>query len=107
MKTTRIALLAAGTAAALALAACSGSKDEDQRATGTNAENMTAIEPDNAATVSSEAPAAPRIDNATTESRPAPPTLSSSESTQDDADATGMTARVSRDEGSNAAQPAQ
>lgn len=107
MNLKRIALLAS-VAGALALGACGGGNDEADTAT-TNAGNMAPIEVENsAATVPTEAPAAPRVDNASTESEPAPSVeLSADEQTQDDADATGMTARVSRDEGGNEAQPAQ
>jgi hypothetical protein len=105
MKIKRIALLAP-VIGGLALAACGG-KDKAEAPTS-NVENMTPIEVENTATtVPTEAPAAPRIDNANTESAPAQPSLSSDEQTRDDADATGMTARVSRDEGGNEGQPAQ
>jgi len=105
MKINRIALLAI--AGALALGGCSGGKDEPAAPTS-NVENMTPIEAGNTAMVPTEAPAAPPIDNATATPQPetAPSDLSADEQTQDDADATGMTARVSRDEG-NEAQPAQ
>jgi hypothetical protein len=107
MNLKRIALLAS-VASGLALAACSGGNDEAEAPTG-NVENMTPIEVENtsATTVPTEAPPATRIDNANTESAPAETSLTSDEQTQDDADATGMTARVSRDEGGNEAQPAE
>lgn len=99
----RIALLAT-VAATLSLAACSGG-DKGGEPT-TNDVNMTALpdqpaeEATNAAEVPTEAPAATRIDNSTAEAAPAPPPeVSADEQTQDDAAATGMTARVSRDEG--------
>ena len=107
MKLKRIALLAS-VAGALALGGCGGGKDDAPAPT--NAENMTPIEVQNdaATTVPTEAPAAPRIDNATTEAAPeSAPALGADEQTQDDADATGMTARVSRDDGGNEAQPAE
>jgi hypothetical protein len=106
MTIKRIVLLAP-IAGALALAACSGGKDEAEAPTS-NAENMTPIEVQNTAVVPTEAPAAPRIDNVTTttDAETAPTALSADEQTQDDADATGMTARVSRDEGGNESQPA-
>ncbi|MDT8757431.1 hypothetical protein MZO42_01850 [Sphingomonas psychrotolerans] len=107
MKLKRFAML--GTVAgALALSACGGKDEAD--APVANAGSMTPIDVQNDAvntTVPTEAPAAPRIDNATTEAAPeTAPALSQDEQTQDDADATGMTARVSRDEGGNEAQPA-
>jgi hypothetical protein len=105
MNLKHIALLTAGT---LALAACGG-KDEAEAPTG-NAGTMTPIEVENAATaVPTEAPPETRIDNVTTpvEAEPSPSALTSDEQTQDDADATGMTARVSRDEGGNEGQPAE
>ena len=107
MKLKRIAVFAS-VAGALALGACGGGKDEAGTPT-TNVGNMAPIEVENsAATVPTEAPAPPPMDNATTESAPAPAVeLSADEQTQDDADATGMTARVSRDEGGNEAQPAE
>jgi hypothetical protein len=108
MNLKRIAMLAS-VAGALALGGCGG-KDEDT-APVANAGSMTPIEVENDAantTVPTEAPAAPRIDNATTEAAPeTAPALGADEQTQDDADATGMTARVSRDEGGNEAQPAE
>jgi hypothetical protein len=106
MNLKRIALLASVTAG-LALAACSGDKDEAKAPTG-NVENMAPIEIENSATpVPTEAPPATVVDNVTVEPEPAAPPLTSDEQTQDDADATGMTARVSRDEGGNEGQPAE
>nr|WP_294814982.1 hypothetical protein [uncultured Sphingomonas sp.] len=107
MKLKRIAMFAS-VIGVLALGACGGGKDEAETPT-TNVGNMAPIEVDNsAATAPTEAPAAPPMDNASTASEPAPTAdLSADEQTQDDADATGMTARVSRDEGGNEAQPAQ
>ena len=102
MKTKTIALLAAS---ALALAACSGSKTDEQPATETNISNI-AVEPANFANVTTEAPPATRIDNSAAESTTPPAaTLTADEQTADDADATGMTAKVNRDEGGNSAQP--
>ena len=107
MNTKRIALLTAAAAAALTLAACGGRDEPEQPTAETNVENVT-VEPENVANVTAEAPAATRIDNASTEAEPAAPTADAEEQTQDDADATGMTARVSRDEaGNDAGQPAQ
>jgi hypothetical protein len=107
MKFKRIALLASA-AGTLALAACSGGKDESEAPTS-NVGNMAPIEVENSATpVANEAPPATVIDNATATApaETAPSDLTSDEQTQDDADATGMTARVSRDEGGNESQPA-
>ena len=105
MNIKRIALLAS-VAGALALGACSGGGDEPTAPTS-NVENMTPIEVTNESPVAVETSAPTPVSNiATTEVAPTP-TLSADEQTQDDADATGMTARVSRDEGSNEAQPAQ
>ena len=104
MKFKRIALFAV--AGALALGGCSGGSDEPAAPTG-NVENMAPIEVENTAVVPTEAPAATQIDNVTlTQPETVTSELSADEQTQDDADATGMTARVSRDEG-NEAQPAQ
>ena len=101
--------LLAAAAGTLALAGCSGGKDESEAPTS-NAGTMAPIEIENnaATTVPTEAPPATRIDNSTAETMPEPtaPSLSADEQTQDDADATGMTARVSRDEGGNEGQPA-
>ncbi|WP_051683267.1 hypothetical protein [Sphingomonas sp. UNC305MFCol5.2] len=106
MNIKRIALLAS-VAGALALGACSGGKDEPEAPTS-NVENMTPIVVENTATVPVDAPPATQIDNvATPHAETVPSDLSADEQTQDDADATGMTARVSRDEGGNEAQPAQ
>lgn len=105
MNIKRIALLAS-VAGALALGACSGGKDEAEAPTS-NVENMTPIEVENTAMVPTEAPPATPIDNVTPTPETVPSDLSADEQTQDDADATGMTARVSRDEGGNEAQPAQ
>jgi hypothetical protein len=103
MNIKRIAPLAA----ALALAACSGG---DEKAPPP-VENMAPIEVENTTVeIPTEAPAAPRIDNATVDVPPAetvPSGLTADEQTQDDADATGMTARVSRDEAGNDSAPTE
>ena len=102
MKTKTFALLAAS---AIALAACSGSKTDEQPAGETNVTNI-AVEPANVANVATEAPPATRIDNTTTTAATPPSaTLTADEQTAEDADATGMTAKVNRDEGGNSAQP--
>lgn len=105
MKFKRMALFAV--AGALVLGGCSGGSDEPAAPTS-NVENMTPIEVGNSAVAPTEAPVATPIDNVTVTPQPetVPSDLSADEQTQDDADATGMTARVSRDEG-NEAQPAQ
>jgi PBP1b-binding outer membrane lipoprotein LpoB len=110
MKTNRIAiatLLAAG----LSLAACSSGEegsDDSTANTEMTTENLSVPEPENLTEVLDEAPAAPRIDNANTESQPdAAPALSDDEQTRDDADATGMTARISRDEETNQSTEAE
>ena len=102
MKTATIALLAAS---AIALAACSGAKDAEQPAAESNVTEVTA--PENIAPVATEAPPATRIDNTAAVEAPTPPTLSADEQTLEDADATGMTAKVNRDEGGNSGQPAE
>ena len=103
MKTRTLALLAAS---AIALAACSGAKDSEQPAAETNVVNL--AEPENYANVATEAPPATRIDNTAADAAPPSATLTADEQTQEDADATGMTAKVNRDEGGNSAgQPAQ
>lgn len=94
-------------AAALALAACSGGEEKAPAPV----ENMAPIEVENTTVeVPTEAPAAPRIDNATVDvpvAETVPSDLSADEQTQDDADATGMTARVSRDEAGNDSAPVE
>ncbi|MCD2325488.1 hypothetical protein LQ953_15825 [Sphingomonas sp. IC-56] len=104
MKTNRIAF-AAVIAAGLSLAACSSGedgRDEGTPNTEMTTENLSVPEPENLTDIQTEAPAAPRIDNANTEAQPdAAPALSDDEQTRDDADATGMTARISRDEDAN------
>ena len=107
MNTKRIALFATLAAAGLGLAACQGADESEQPAAVTNVEDLGTMN-EALPNVTAEAPAATRIDNASTESEPAQATLTADEQTQDDADATGMTARVSRDEaGNDTGQPAQ
>ena len=110
MKTNRIAL-AVLLAGGLSLAACtSGDEGRDEGTTNTEmtTENLSVPEPENLTEVQDEAPAAPRIDNANTEAQPdAAPALSDDEQTRDDADATGMTARISRDEEANQSTEAE
>lgn len=101
MKTATIALLAAS---AIALAACSAAKEPEQPAAETNVIDLN--EPENVANVTTEAPPATRINNTAAAEAPPVATLSADEQTQDDADATGMTAKVNRDDGGNASQPA-
>lgn len=103
MKTKTIALLAAS---AIALAACHNKPDETPVGE-TNVTNMM-VEPGNLMNVVTEAPPATRIDNTTTTAAPPSATLTADEQTTEDADATGMTSRVNRDEGGNSAgQPVQ
>ncbi len=106
MNTRRITLTLASAAAALALAACSGGNSEETPPTETNVE---VTEPMNMTELPAEAPAPAPMDNTVSESQPATGVeLTADEQTQDDADAAGMTARVSRDEGGNeSGQPAQ
>ena len=101
MKTHRIALIATLAAAGLGLASCGGGqKDEAEPANMAPADFGNETAPANMTEVPTEAPQATQVDNTTTNSIPAAPapTVSATEQTQDDADATGMTARVSRDE---------
>ena len=101
MKLHAIALLSA---AGLSLAAC-GHKEEEA-APDANLTSITVPDEELATNVATEAPVAPPLEN-TAEATPAAPVeLAPEEQTQDDADATGMTARVSRDE-DNEAQPVQ
>ncbi|HEX8301764.1 hypothetical protein [Sphingomonas sp.] len=103
MKTRSIALLAA---TALALAACAGGNDDEQPAGETNVANI-AVESGNMMNVTTEAPPATRVDNTASEATAPSATLTADEQTTDDADATGMTSRVNRDEAGNSGQPAQ
>ncbi len=77
--------------AALALTACSGHRDEEVLANNADEANVAA---DN----NSAAVPAPNTANATNVAKPAPEAASftQDEQTQDDADATGMTARIDR-----------
>lgn len=90
MKIRTFALLGA---AGLALAACSGSKPEDTTANETIVANIG--EPDNYSNVTINEPVAPVTSNAITTPPPVAD-LAPDEQTQDDADATGMTAKVDR-----------
>jgi len=100
MKITTVALLAA---AGLSLAAC-GHKDEDP-APDANLTSLTVPE-DAPVNVTVETPTAAPVN--TVEATPAAPIEMAPEAqTQDDADATGDTARVSRDEGNDSGQPVQ
>jgi hypothetical protein len=98
MKIRTFALLGA---AGLALAACSGSKPEEQPVNDTVVANIG--EPESFTNVTIDEPVAtPAATNAA-----APPPvadLAPDEQTQEDADATGMTAKVDRN--SSEAQPA-
>ncbi len=92
MKTRTLALIAV---AGLALAACSGGKPEE-----TTNETVVAniAEPESFSNVTIDEPVAtPAPTNVTTaDTAPSAPELSADEQTQDDADATGMTAKVDR-----------
>ncbi|RYD53776.1 MAG: hypothetical protein EOP60_09640 [Sphingomonadales bacterium] len=104
MKIKALALLAAS---AIALAACSGSKDAEQAPAETNVTDLTVV-PEDSANVLTEAPPATRIDNtATSEVEPPAATLTADEQTQDDADAAGMTAKVDRSGDAEEPQPAK
>ena len=96
----------AATAATLALAACSGAPEE-QRSEETNV--AAPAEPLNTTELpAAEAPAPLPTTNQASVEAPPEDLLSADEQTQEDADATGMTAKVNRDEGGNSAgQPAQ
>lgn len=100
MKTRNILLIAV---AGLSLAACGGSKTEET----TNETVVANIgEPESFSNVTIDQPVeAPATTNATTADTTAPtaPDLSPDEQTQDDADATGMTAKVDRN--SSAGEP--
>jgi hypothetical protein len=98
----KIRTLALVGAAGLALAACSGNKSEDTTANETIVANIGA--PDNFANVTIDEPVAPVVSNATTTPPPVAE-LAPDEQTQDDADATGMTAKVDRN--ASEGQPAQ
>lgn len=93
MKIRTIALIAV---AGLSLAACSGGKPDDTTANETVVANIG--EPDNFSNVTINEPVAPVTANATTAATNPPPVadLSPDAQTQDDADATGMTAKVDR-----------
>lgn len=100
---------------ALALSACGGSEERQPEAPA-DMEELTFPENDGAmdalpegGNVATEAPAAPPVDNVVSEApAPAIDTMSDDEQTQADAAATGMTARVDRSGGEDAAgaQPA-
>jgi hypothetical protein len=100
MKTThRIALIAAGFAGLALLPACSGSSDEAP--VETNVANI--AEPENVVVVENVATPTPTPETntaAATPTTPSGPDFSDTEQTQQDADATGMTARVSRGDAS-------
>ncbi|WP_404338250.1 hypothetical protein AB2M62_04900 [Sphingomonas sp. MMS12-HWE2-04] len=108
MNTKRIALFAALAAGSLALASCSGGGDKEEQPEA-NSTVETVTEPVNMTPLPTEAPAAPQIDNAEAEAQPPVPphVITPDQQTQEDADATGMTARVSRDETANDTQPAE
>ncbi|RYD99156.1 MAG: hypothetical protein EOP61_14810 [Sphingomonadales bacterium] len=104
MKTRTIALLAAS---ALALAACHD-KPEEAPVGETNVTNLVEGPADFGNVTIEATPTAP-VTNVATTAAPPSATLTADEQTAEDADATGMTSRVNRDEGGNSAagQPAQ
>lgn len=91
-------------AALILLAACSGSDPQPQQMPDNGGEMLDVT---NEAMNVQEAPAPTPAPTATPENvTEAAPEVSREEQVQDDADATGMTARVTRDEGENASAPA-
>jgi len=90
MKTRTTLLIAV---AGLSLAACSGSKPEDTTANETIVANIG--EPEAVTNVTIDEPVAPATTNVVNTPPPVA-TLAPDEQTQDDADATGMTAKVDR-----------
>lgn len=101
MKKTIVLLAVSG----LALAACHNKTEEP--VAETNVTNMV-VETGNVANIAVETPAAVVPSNATTTAVAPSAALTADEQTVEDADATGMTAKVNRDEGGNSAsgQPA-
>ena len=91
----KIALIAAAGSLALALSACGGNKTEEAPVE-TNVSNLE-VEVDNTMVGNEVATPAPET-NATHAPAAAGADFTNGAQTQDDADATGMTARVSRDE---------
>jgi hypothetical protein len=100
MKLHTFALLAA---AGLSLTACGGHKDEEA-APDANMTNIT-LPAETAVNLSTETPVPPPVTNTVEAPTATPVTLAPDEQTEDDAAAAGMTARVSRDEEANTAQP--
>lgn len=96
-----VSLLAVGSMA-LALSACGGNKEEATNTIETNVEDIgTVNEAENVAMPEpSPSPSTTPIPAGTGKEF-------DSSTTQDDAEATGMTSRVNRDEGGNDSQPAQ
>lgn len=100
----KIALLAAGSLA-LALSACGGPKT-DEAPVETNVSNLDVVV-DNGAFANDMAPTpSPEANVAATPAAPGADFADGAQ-TQDDADATGMTARVSRDDEGNETAPAR
>lgn len=91
MKTRTTLLIAV---AGLSLAACSGGKPEDTSANETVVANIG--EPENFSNVTIDEPVTPAPTNVTSTTAATAPDLAPDEQTQDDADATGMTAKVDR-----------
>ena len=92
----KIALIAAAGSLALALGACGGNKT-DEAPVDTNVSNLE-VTVDNGAFANDLTPAPAPEANATHAPAAAGAEFTNGAQTQDDADATGMTARVSRDE---------
>lgn len=103
----RIAVLAPLSALALGLSACGGGAEEEAPAVETNLSPVEEATPAPVMNIETEAPPATRIDNSTAEQLPSAPTLSADEQTQEDADATGMTARVDRSESTDTGEAGQ
>lgn len=97
----KIALIAAAGSLALALGACGGNKT-DEAPVETNVSNLE-VEVDNSVLGNDVVAPAPEA-NATHAPAPVGADFTNGTQTQDDADATGMTARVSRD-GDNETAP--
>ncbi len=98
----KLVLIAAAGSLALALGACHGNKTEEAPVE-TNVANITEI--DNGMTIVNDTTVAPTPETNVTAAPSAPRggEFTNTAQTQDDADATGMTARVSRDEDNDTA----
>jgi hypothetical protein len=105
MTLTRFAGAGAALLAALALSACGGGSEGGETSENVMLTNIEAppVDTGNMDNVVTDAPPATQVDNTAGEVPAPPPAVDvpADEQTQADADATGMTARVSRDEGGN------